>query len=114
VYRDRSYPNQWYTAQMSTSDPDSQTTRTYTWTRPTSLDNKTIEFYIAGRYWDPEGSDYYKHYVATRPAGSFKLSTKDSPLEIEANPGRYYAWKYPSTVIEPYKEDNIVVLPSTE
>lgn len=107
VYRDSNVPSLWYTAQMTTNDPVFQTTRTYTWTRPSFLDNKIIELYIAGRYWEEAGSDTYKLFVATRPAGGFKLTTKDSPLELEANPGNYYTWLYPGPdAYPPYEENN--------
>lgn len=106
VYRDRSRPDVWNTVSMSTSDPDTQTVRTFTWSRPSALDNKTLDLYIVGRY---NISDY-DVYVCTRPAGSFILSSSSASLGVEANPGRYYSWVYPGSIVEPDKDENIVFL----
>lgn len=110
IYRDRNNPSNWYTVDMSTIDDDSQTTRTFTWTRQSSLDDKTLDLYIVGRY----NRTTYDKYVATRPAGSFILSSASAPLGIEANPGRYYGWRYPYPIIEPDKDENIVFLHSAK
>lgn len=96
---------EWMQAELTTTEIG--TTRTFTWYRPSEYDRYHILFYIAGRYWEEEGPDNYKRYIATRPAGGYVTATPDptEPLSVHANPGRYYLWASPHGELTLVTED---------